>query len=63
MLTQTHLIAPQTLSWSLAGTATHTAFDGFSLFHTERAAEAALDQAVATSRLNSGRCRRPPELA
>ena len=44
------LITPQTLFWSLAGTATHTVFDGFSLFHTERAAEAALDQAVAQHR-------------
>jgi outer membrane protein TolC len=32
------------------GNATHTVFDGFSLFHTERAAEAALDQAVAQHR-------------
>jgi NodT family efflux transporter outer membrane factor (OMF) lipoprotein len=44
------LITPQTLFWSLAGNAAHTVFDGFSLFHTERAAEAALDQAVATHR-------------
>jgi NodT family efflux transporter outer membrane factor (OMF) lipoprotein len=44
------LIAPQNLFWTLAGTATATVFDGFSLFHTERAAEAALDQAVANHR-------------
>jgi NodT family efflux transporter outer membrane factor (OMF) lipoprotein len=44
------LITPQTLFWTLAGNATHTVFDGFSLFHTERAAEAALDQAVAQHR-------------
>jgi NodT family efflux transporter outer membrane factor (OMF) lipoprotein len=44
------LISPQTMFWTLAGTAAHTVFDGFTLFHTERAAEAALDQAVATHR-------------
>jgi NodT family efflux transporter outer membrane factor (OMF) lipoprotein len=44
------LITPQTLFWALAGNATHTVFDGFSLFHTERAAEAALDAAVAQHR-------------
>ena len=44
------LITPQTLFWTLAGNATHTVFDGFTLFHTERAAEAALDAAVATHR-------------
>jgi NodT family efflux transporter outer membrane factor (OMF) lipoprotein len=44
------MITPANLFWTLAGTATHTFIDGFSLFHTERAAEAALDQAVAQHR-------------
>jgi NodT family efflux transporter outer membrane factor (OMF) lipoprotein len=44
------MITPANLFWSLAGTATHTFIDGFALFHTERAAEAALDQAVAQHR-------------
>jgi NodT family efflux transporter outer membrane factor (OMF) lipoprotein len=44
------LITPSNLFWTLAGNATHTVFDGFTLFHTERASEAALDGAVATYR-------------
>jgi NodT family efflux transporter outer membrane factor (OMF) lipoprotein len=44
------LISPQTLFWTLAGNATQTVFDGFALFHTKLAAEAALDQAVAQHR-------------
>ena len=39
------LLAPQNVFWLLAGNATQTVFDGFSLLHERRAADAALDQA------------------
>jgi NodT family efflux transporter outer membrane factor (OMF) lipoprotein len=40
------LIAPQNVFWLVAGNATQTVFDGFSLLHDRRAADAALDQAA-----------------
>jgi len=39
------LLAPQNVFWLLTGNATQTVFDGFSLLHERRAADAALDQA------------------
>ena len=39
-----NLISPPNLFWNIAGNATHTIFDGFTLLHTERAAEATLQQ-------------------
>jgi NodT family efflux transporter outer membrane factor (OMF) lipoprotein len=39
------LISPANQFWALAGSATQTVFDGFSLLHQERAAEAILQQA------------------
>jgi NodT family efflux transporter outer membrane factor (OMF) lipoprotein len=40
------LIAPQNVFWLVAGNATQTVFDGFSLLHDRRAADAALDEAA-----------------
>jgi NodT family efflux transporter outer membrane factor (OMF) lipoprotein len=40
------LIMPQNIFWLLAGNATQTVFDGFSLLHQRRAADAALDEAA-----------------
>src|SRR5271170_1017074 len=40
------LLAPQNIFWLLAGNATQTVFDGFSLLHQRRAADAALDTAA-----------------
>jgi outer membrane protein TolC len=40
------LIMPQNIFWLLAGNATQTVFDGFSLLHNRRAADAALDEAA-----------------
>ena len=44
------LFTPGTGFWSLAGSVTQTLFDGFSLMHRQRAAEAAYDQAEAQYR-------------
>jgi NodT family efflux transporter outer membrane factor (OMF) lipoprotein len=44
------LIAPQNLFWTVAGNATQTLFDGFTLLHQERAAEATYQQAAWTYR-------------
>jgi NodT family efflux transporter outer membrane factor (OMF) lipoprotein len=40
------LIMPQNMFWLLAGNATQTVFDGLSLLHQRRAADAALDEAA-----------------
>ena len=40
------LISPANQFWALAGSATQTVFDGFSLLHQERAAEATFQQAA-----------------
>jgi NodT family efflux transporter outer membrane factor (OMF) lipoprotein len=40
------LLAPQNIFWLLGANATHTFFDGFTLLHQRRAADAALDQAA-----------------
>ena len=40
------LFSPANQFWTLAGSATQTVFDGFSLLHQERAAEATLQQAA-----------------
>jgi NodT family efflux transporter outer membrane factor (OMF) lipoprotein len=40
------LISPANEFWSLAGSATQTIFDGFSLLHQKRAAEATFEQAA-----------------
>ena len=40
------LLAPQNVFWLLTGNATQTVFDGFSLLHQRRAADAALDEAA-----------------
>jgi NodT family efflux transporter outer membrane factor (OMF) lipoprotein len=44
------LFLPQTAMWSLAGSVAHTIFDGFSLYHKQKAAEAAYEQADAQYR-------------
>jgi outer membrane protein TolC len=44
------LFLPQTAMWSLAGSVTQTIFDGFSLYHKQKAAEAAYEQADAQYR-------------
>ena len=44
------LINPMNQFWSLAGSATQTVFDGTTLLHQKRAAEAAYDQAAAQYR-------------
>jgi NodT family efflux transporter outer membrane factor (OMF) lipoprotein len=44
------LISPANEFWTLAGSATQTAFDGFTLLHQKRAAEDAYDQAAAIYR-------------
>jgi NodT family efflux transporter outer membrane factor (OMF) lipoprotein len=41
-----NLISPPNLFWNVAGNATQTIFDGFTLLHTERSAEATLQQAA-----------------
>lgn len=41
-----NLIAPQNLAWAIAGNATHTIFDGFTLLHTARAAQGTFEQAA-----------------
>jgi NodT family efflux transporter outer membrane factor (OMF) lipoprotein len=41
------LFGPGTASWTVAGGATQTLFDGFTLWHKKRAAEAAFDAAAA----------------
>ncbi|MBV9566463.1 MAG: efflux transporter outer membrane subunit [Bradyrhizobium sp.] len=43
-------VSPTNRFLTLAGSATHTIFDGFTLLHQKRAAEAALDQAAAQYR-------------
>jgi NodT family efflux transporter outer membrane factor (OMF) lipoprotein len=40
------LLAPQNIFWLLGANATHTIFDGFTLLHQRRAADAALDTAA-----------------
>lgn len=40
------LFAPQATMWAVTGSAAQTIFDGFSLYHKEKAAEAAFDQAA-----------------
>ncbi len=40
------LFSGPSIFWSVAGNATQTAFDGFTLLHTERAAQAAYEQAA-----------------
>ncbi len=44
------LLTPGTGFWALSGSLTQTLFDGFSLMHRQRAAEAGLDQAAAQYR-------------
>ena len=44
------LFTPGTLFYGVAGSATQTVFDGFTLYHRQKAAEAALDQAGALYR-------------
>jgi NodT family efflux transporter outer membrane factor (OMF) lipoprotein len=44
------LFTPGTLFYSVVGSATQTVFDGFSLYHKQKAAEAALEQANAQYR-------------
>jgi NodT family efflux transporter outer membrane factor (OMF) lipoprotein len=44
------LFTPGTLFYTVAGSATQTVFDGFTLYHRQKAAEAALDQADALYR-------------
>ncbi|WP_249158041.1 efflux transporter outer membrane subunit [Bradyrhizobium jicamae] len=44
------LFTPGTLFYTVAGSATQTVFDGFTLYHKQKAAEAALDQANALYR-------------
>ncbi|MBK5650608.1 MULTISPECIES: efflux transporter outer membrane subunit [unclassified Bradyrhizobium] len=44
------LFTPGTLFYTVAGSATQTLFDGFTLYHKQKAAEAALDQANAQYR-------------
>ena len=44
------LFGPGTGFWTVAGSASQTLFDGFSLLHKKRAAEAAFDQAAAQYR-------------
>ncbi len=44
------LLTPGTLFYTVAGSATQTVFDGFTLYHRQKAAEAALDQAGALYR-------------
>ncbi|MBV8839894.1 MAG: efflux transporter outer membrane subunit [Alphaproteobacteria bacterium] len=41
-----NLISPPNIFWNIAGNATHTIFDGFTLLHQERAAQATLEQAA-----------------
>lgn len=41
------LFIPQTSFYTLTGSVTQTLFDGFSLYHKQKAAEAALDQSYA----------------
>jgi len=43
----THLFGPGSAFWSLGAGATQTVFDGFTLLHKKRAAEAAFDEAAA----------------
>jgi NodT family efflux transporter outer membrane factor (OMF) lipoprotein len=44
------LFTPSSTAWLLTGSVTQTIFDGFSLYHKQKAAEAAYDQAEATYR-------------
>lgn len=44
------LFTPQMMMWSATGSVTQTIFDGFSLYHKQKAAEAALDEAKAQYR-------------
>lgn len=44
------LFTPGTIFWTVAGSATQTVFDGFTLYHRQKAAEAALDAAGAVYR-------------
>ncbi|GKQ49605.1 efflux transporter outer membrane subunit [Bradyrhizobium sp. Ce-3] len=44
------LFTPGTLFYTVAGSATQTVFDGFTLYHKQKSAEAALDQAKAQYR-------------
>ena len=44
------LFAPGTLFYTVVGSATQTVFDGFTLYHRQKAAEAALEQAGAVYR-------------
>lgn len=44
------LLTPGTLFYTVAGSATATVFDGFTLYHRQKSAEAALDQAGALYR-------------
>jgi NodT family efflux transporter outer membrane factor (OMF) lipoprotein len=48
--TMAQLFTPGTLFYTVAGSATQTLFDGFTLYHKQKAAEAALDQANAQYR-------------
>lgn len=45
-----NLFSPSTLAWSLAGSVAQTIFDGGTLLHDKRAAEAGFDQAAAQYR-------------
>ena len=45
--TLSQLFVPGAAFWTLAGSAVHTIFDAGTLFHTQRAAEAAFEQAAA----------------
>ncbi len=44
------LLSPQTMMWAVTGSVTHTIFDGFSLYHKQKAAEAAFAEAGAQYR-------------
>lgn len=45
-----NLISPPNLMWSVGANAVHTVFDGFTLLHQERAAQATFEQAAWTYR-------------
>lgn len=44
------LLSPQTAMWAVTGSVTHTIFDGFSLYHKQKAAEAGFAEAGAQYR-------------
>jgi NodT family efflux transporter outer membrane factor (OMF) lipoprotein len=45
-----NLISPTNLGWTVGANAAHTIFDGFTLYHEQRAAQATLEQAAWTYR-------------